>query len=117
MTGALNAIGLHASKRRLVSHPKKSWVSGESGPLLLKTPRFRPGGRSVVLVTRSMLHEAVTVSERDVGGGKGLIVSQNIPKGAVVWWEVSRFQSQHQQKIEVDRDGRKKKKSPPPLNR
>jgi hypothetical protein len=35
-----------------------------------------------------MLHEAVAVTERDVGGGKGLLITQSVAKGAVVWWEV-----------------------------
>ena len=91
----LNAVGLHASKQRLVSPPKKSSavICRKNESLLLKTTRFRRPGRSAVVVTRSMLHEAVTVTERDVGGGKGLMVTQNIPKGTVVWWEVSRSRS------------------------
>ena len=92
----LNAVGLHASKHRLVSLPKKSSavICRKNESLLLKTTRFRRPGRSaVVFVTRSMLHEAVTVTERDVDGGKGLMVTQNIPKGTVVWWEVSRSRS------------------------
>ena len=34
-----------------------------------------------------MLHEAVQVTPREVGGGKGLLVTAHIPKGEVVWWE------------------------------
>lgn len=59
--------------------------------ILLHRATTRSGSRPrnpTLLLTRSMLHEAVTVTERDVGGGKGLLITQNISKGTVVWWEV-----------------------------
>ena len=34
-----------------------------------------------------MLHEAISVTSFEGGGGKALLVTAPIPKGTVVWWE------------------------------
>lgn len=42
---------------------------------------------SLNLSPTAMLHDAVKVTPREVGGGKGLLVVSSISKGEVVWWE------------------------------
>lgn len=55
-------------------------------PRTSHTCTLRPSPR-VTKTTRAMLHDAVSVTPRNVGGGKGLVVVSPIPKGTVVWWE------------------------------
>ena len=67
------------------SRPRTRRVSFASPKLALKR-RARPS-KKTTLVVRAMLHDYISVTDFEGGGGKALLVTAPIPKGTVVWWE------------------------------
>jgi len=67
------------------SRPRTRRVSFASPKLALKR-RARPS-KKTTLVVRAMLHDSISVTDFEGGGGKALLVTAPIPKGTVVWWE------------------------------
>jgi hypothetical protein len=67
-----------------LSRPRtKDFLAGPSKLSL----RARARATRKTALLRAMLHEAISVTSFEGGGGKALLVTAPIPKGTVVWWE------------------------------
>ena len=67
-----------------LSRPRtKDFLAGPSKLSL----RARARATRKTALLRAMLHEAISVTSFEGGGGKALLVTAPIPKDTVVWWE------------------------------